>query len=446
MGLTVYIDLDLPTMSAARNISVSTADADAPVAGTIGPAAPDDLALALEQWLAHLTVQGRSANTVRQYRSMFARVRRETGWSRLSQITYAGIIAYLDSRRKGWRAETYNANLTAFRSFCRHLCRLDPHWTRVVGQMNAADRCTGHPSDGARAATTEEARHLVEAAAARCLDGRSKTPRPLIYKTLFLAGLRGEEPGSLLWRHVLLDDDVPHIWWGGRLGAAHKAKRQQRVAMLPELADLLRRHRAECGHAGPDDRVFPRLPNRLVWDSDREIAGIQKLDDRGRPFTRHSARKWLATTLASHAVDGKYVDWFMRHRGKVEARYFDPLLADQAAVLRTLPLFFCDSVESFPEDADDEAGLAARAHGPLEYTTGSRPSAAAVLASPSSDAVVTAEGLDRVTAVSASVTAVQVREEIRTITPIIELILRSKPSREELATAFETLAALIRHP
>lgn len=418
--IVVYITWGLKHMAAARHISVETAGDDAPVAGTIRPAAADDLEQSIEAWLAHLRVQGRSANTIRSYRSMFARARREAGWSRLSQISYAAIIDYLDSRRAAWKAETYNCQLTAFRSFAKHLCRVDQAWSTVLKQIDAADRCSGQPSDGARAATTPEARDLIATAAGRCLDGRSRSPRVPIYKFMFLAGLRGEEPGVLRWRHVVLDDDVPHIWWGGRLGAPHKAARQQRVAILPELADVLRAHRASSTSAGPDDRLFAALPPRAVWDSDREISGISKIDDRGRTFTRHSARKWLATTLANHGVDGKYVDWFMRHRGKVEARYFDPSLADQAAVLRTLPVFFCDHVDNLPESADTLGGTRRQAPGtPLNQISSNPPVAAKVLRVPNCDASsVTAGGFVLSGSASVGVEIVaKVREECVSITP-----------------------------
>lgn len=320
------------------------------VAGLIKPAGPDDLDNEIELWLAGLARKKRSPDTIRSYRAHMKRARKHRNWSRISQVTYVEIVAYLDERQSAdaWSGSTYNCNLTMFRSFARHLARAgkldDASFAKVMAsERMAVDEQEG---DGGRAATTEEARAIIQAAVEGTLDGRATSPRDLVWLSMFVQGLRGNEPSLLKWKHLRLDDPVPHIRWGAQKGwdgCPHKAKRRIQQALAPEFCALISRYRKTVRN-GPEDRVFPIMPAPHQWGTDREAAGIERyrggVESTSYAFVRRSARKWLTTTLTAQGVSEKLTDFIMRHRGKAEARYYDASLEEQQEALRTLPRLY----------------------------------------------------------------------------------------------------------
>ncbi|MCW5776388.1 MAG: tyrosine-type recombinase/integrase [Phycisphaeraceae bacterium] len=314
--------------------------ADGPVAGRI-EAAPSDLAEALDAWAAYLSSRGKKPGSIKSMRGFIRSAARDAGWSSVSDLTFDAITGWLAGRRPNWQGTTYNRNLSCFRSLTKFLVaskRLtdDP--------LSLADRAEESGNGGPRAATTEEARSLIRVAWAReQADARCKCPRALYWAVLFLHGARPNEPD--LWRrkHLVLDHEIPHVHWAGEIQKSH---REMYVALAPELVPLLREHlasidrlRAVCRRPppGPDDPVFPKVPNRGVFNEDRRRAGIADVDYRRRPFTRRSGRKWFSTALTAAGVPEKMVDHLMRHSGRPEHRYYDPPLAEQAAALARLP-------------------------------------------------------------------------------------------------------------
>lgn len=89
--------------------------------------------------------------------------------------------------------------------------------------------------------------------------------------------------------------------------------------------------------------MFPVVPFKGTFVKDRDAAGIQAADYRGRTFSAHSARKYFSTALTAAGVPEKMVDRLMRHAGRVEHRYYDPSLAEQAAAAAKLPRLWPDS-------------------------------------------------------------------------------------------------------
>lgn len=332
------------------------------VAGRIDAPANPLVALA-EEWLTALSAKGRTFNTIEMYRRLIARVIRETGWARPDQLTYSGLVAWL-SQHPRWTPATYNSYLVCLRSFTRHLCR-----ARVLAAdpLAEAEKSSGEHGEGSRAATLQEARaHLSAAALIERVDGRRKAPTALYYLCLYAAGCRAEEPTRWLWSDLHLDvdpasryeeDRVPHLVWRPTM---HKNKRRVVVALAPELAAKLR-ERHDLLKPQPGDRVFPGVPPRNIFAADRERAGIELRDRQGLPYTPHSARKFLSTELTRQGVAEKMVDFLMRHRGRPEHRYYKPTLTDQWEALLKLPrLWPGDSagpdtpVPNTPPDSGDE--------------------------------------------------------------------------------------------
>jgi integrase len=344
---------------------------------------------ALEAWLSQLAALRRKPSTLRIYRSDTTRLIQELGITRPLEFSYDSVIGWL-REQKGWKGTTYNRWLTMLRSFSRDMAM---RGVIPTDPLEHSIRAQDDGDEGSRAATTEEARALIQTAFVReQADARCKGNRALYDACLFLAACRLDEPSRLQRRHVLVSMDPPRILWTKDISKNHK---QLELAICPELARLLREHLAgidaelRAGNrppAGPDDPVFPIVPSPCTFRTDRKRAKIQGEDHRGRPFTPHSARKWFATELTRQGVSQKMVDHLMRHKGSVEQRYFDPSLEDMAAAVAKLPTIWpamsrkplsgremdCGKVESGSNRLTDRAEIAdngSASRSPKDHTT-----------------------------------------------------------------------------
>lgn len=341
----------LPNMQA---LSVGTPEAtlcspSPSVAGRID-SAPSSLSDALTAYLKYMADRRKKPRSIAAFRVVIERAMRECGWTRLDDFTFEGVSTWMGSKCEGanpWRGTTYNRNLSVFRSFGEYLA--------TSGKLESNPMAKALPAqddgeDGPRAATLDEVRAVVfQAWLKDQTDGRSKGNRALYWACLALHACRVGEPAKWKRRHLILDQPVPFLWWTKDL---NKNNKQYELALAPELAELLRLHlkavdrdRAEVGlpPAGPDDPVFPVVPFKGTFKSDRDAAGIAAMDYRQRAFTPHSLRKFFSTELTSRGVPEKMVDRLMRHKGRTEYRYYDPPLAEQAKELAKLPRLWPES-------------------------------------------------------------------------------------------------------
>lgn len=350
-----------------------------------------DLLAALDAWGVAMRAAGRKPRSIRAFREVVDRAARERGWVSVADLTYDAVLGWLAERRDGgWRGTTYRRNMSCFRSLTKYLVR-----TRRINDNFLADvdLPKDDGEDGARAATTDEARAIILRAWIRDqADRRCKGARALYWLCLFAAGCRSSEPASWKRRHLVIDHETPHLRWTPEI---MKNSKRQDVALAPGLAELLREHletiardraRAKLPPAGPDDPVFPVAPTRTTFRSDRDAAGITAIDGRGRGFSPHSARKWFATTLVACGVGKDLKDRLMRHAGSVEARYFDPPLAEQASAVALLPRLWpghwnpskcgrpVDNSDSWPEGLTNGGDLAEHGGG----TSANRPTLTSV--------------------------------------------------------------------
>lgn len=314
------------------------------VAGRIA-AEPSVLYAAIGTWLNGL--RGRGKRGLDCYRQDVERGMREIPIALPDEVTYDAITGYLSAKVSSgaWMGTTYNRNLSSWRSFTRHL--------RKAGLLEAdplldADRASHDGGQGSRAVSIEEARAIVMRAWIRQrADRRSKGDRALYWLCLFAHGCRIEEPSRWQRRHLVLDHEVPHVWWTKDIS---KNRREQEIALVPELACLLREHLRRMGPGQPNDPVFTVVPSPATFRADRKQSGVQYEDRRGRPCTPHSARKFYSTTMSAEGCPEKYVDFFMRHAGRVENRYFDPSLKEQAIQIARMPLLWPNAAHSAPVD------------------------------------------------------------------------------------------------
>jgi integrase len=339
------------------------------VAGRI-EGAKSDLQLALDDWLKYLGARGKRPSTITVYRSDVTAAARDAGWESCLDLTFAAVTSYLaDQReRRGWRNTTYNRHLTVWRSFCRWLERSK----RIErSPLELESNLPDDGGDGSRAATTDEARRLVATALSQAEDRRSKGDRALVWACMFLAGLRSDEPGRWRREHLVLEHEVPHVAWTEDI---QKNRRKQRVALHPQLVELLRRHlavgdeaRRQAGQppATPTDPVFAFDPPRTTFRKDRDRAGIAAVDERGRRFSPHSARKWLETEAIRSGVHPRVIDHLMRHSTGTPGRYVDLTLSEQRLAISRLPGVWPGLVHNPGDQASDlTRGAASGTHGP----------------------------------------------------------------------------------
>ena len=291
---------------------------------------------AIDEWLDHMRLRRKKPKSIEAFRQIAYRAARESGWSEVADLTHDNITAWITKAAKenAWRGSTVNHRMTALHSLTERLYKrgLLPH-DPLADAIRAEE---DDSSEGARAATLEEARGLIWRAYVREQnDRRCKGNRTLYWACLFALGCRLDEPARWKWKHVQLDLDPPRVCWEPSI---NKGKKRREQPIPGWLADALRKHRAaNCQGILDDSPVFPIIPNKATFATDREQAGIPLEDYRGRKFTPHAARKFYSTFLTGAGVSEKMVDYLMRHQGGVEARYFDPPASECAAAVAKIP-------------------------------------------------------------------------------------------------------------
>ncbi len=200
-------------------------------------------------------------------------------------------------------------------------------------KLTAADRTRVN-----RALTTEQIDLLLQSAPQRAVQEWRRTHpnasdehlealriegvfRGRIYLTLAYTGLRVGELSALTWGELDLTQ-------GEEIAEIEARKQKGRddaiVVLHPMLAEMLRRHRKECGTTaarlgrGPvrnADRVFRVSSSLLRWlKQDAEWAGIGLCDARGRSTTVHGIRAGFNTTLRRNSTDPALRMRLMRHK------------------------------------------------------------------------------------------------------------------------------------
>ncbi|MDA0284821.1 MAG: site-specific integrase, partial [Planctomycetota bacterium] len=171
--------------------------------------------------------------------------------------------------------------------------------------------------------------------------------RSLIYKTLALTGLRRGELAAVEIRNVFLDESQPYIKLDRR---SEKNREGNTIPLRVDLADDLRmwihdkamkveetsrnapsvNFEVEAAQIRRSDHTATapaaRLPGKeklfavperramlRIIDRDYAVAGIEKVDDRGRKVDIHSLRHSFATWIGESGISPKAAQKLMRH-------------------------------------------------------------------------------------------------------------------------------------
>jgi integrase len=169
--------------------------------------------------------------------------------------------------------------------------------------------------------------------------------RALIYKTFIYTGLRRKELASLTVGQLSLDT-TPAILV---LDAADEKNREgNNLPVRDDLAADLREWLADMADRTetqndrlPCDHPLFHVPACLVkrFDKDLAVAGIPKIDQRGRSLDVHALRTTFGTLLSTSGVAPRTAQQAMRH-SKLDLTmnvYTDPALLDVAGAVESLP-------------------------------------------------------------------------------------------------------------
>lgn len=389
-------------------------------------------------FLAHQSSRDLHEARVKNTTARLKRVREECGFKRLADVTAVAFENWLlEQKRQKMSAGTRNAYREAWVGFCNWCVRTHRLLNNplvAVPKADAAADCRRKR----RALTEEELKRLLAAARERPLldaqmirRGKNKGQplaqvseqrraelerigweRSLVYKAYLLTGLRKSELASLTVAQLDLEAEVPYA----TLKAADEKNRQG--SDIPIRADLaedlrqwlsekLRLMRAEALRRGQSvpERLPPETPLFYVpdgllriLDRDLQLAGIAKVDERGRTVDIHALRYTFGTHLSKGGVAPRTAQAAMRH-SSIDLTmnvYTDPKLLDVHGALNALPELPLDGRDSGSDreestlSATGTGGSADRALAPLLAPT----SCKRVHLESIADQITTAEGCD----------------------------------------------------
>ena len=174
--------------------------------------------------------------------------------------------------------------------------------------------------------------------------------RAIVYKSLVLTGLRRGELASLTVASVELESSTPYAILQA---SDEKNRKGSEIPLRTDLADDLRQWLAEraiearsvlaigTGTTLPAETPLLSVPKQLVRTLNRDlaVAGIAKIDDRGRSLDVHALRHSFGSLLSAGGVAPRTAQAAMRH-SSIDLTmnvYTDPRLLDVHGALDALP-------------------------------------------------------------------------------------------------------------
>lgn len=288
---------------------IAGALADLGVRGHPVARSADVLGGGMEAWLRRLSSGGRSASSLRAYRTA---IEDFTAWAQAQNhsggpFEERALVAYLDDyrRRRDPAPATYHRHFLLLRRYVRWLSRVEGVPDPFL-ELEAPPR----PRQEGDWLTPEEFARMLRAAAApaRRLPGLAERDR-LVLLTLVMTGLRRSELIALSWGDIDLQGRPPSLLV--RRGKGGKPRRQP---LATPLASELERARGGASPA-PDQPVFSglrgaRLQPTILANIIRRAA--QRADIQKR-ITAHTLRHTAATWLRQATGDARLVAEYLGH-------------------------------------------------------------------------------------------------------------------------------------
>jgi integrase len=337
------------------------------------------LTIHVGNYLNHLRAKGDSDVHIEGTERLLKRLKKDCNLVGLRDISRDEIEGWLSARAtETMAARTRNSYLQAVRGFCGWCVETNRLLLNPVAKIKRANEKADRRRQR-RALTEDELVQLLEVTRRRPLEearmirrGENKGKllarvrpetrlrlqrlgweRALIYKTLFLTGLRKKELSTLTVGQLFLDSETPSI----ELDAADEKSRQGNT--LPILADLVcdlrqwlstKLEAVQDAGSGdttlvptelPPETLLFNVPFQLVKILDRDLAaaGIPKQDGRGYTVDVHALRHSFGTHLSKGGVSPRTAQAAMRH-SKIDLTmnvYTDPKLLDINEALKSLP-------------------------------------------------------------------------------------------------------------
>jgi integrase len=337
------------------------------------------LAEHFDAYLLHLEAANTAAKHRYEVRRQLNRLAADCRWVRLADLEAGAIERWLLQRTTegvaGRTRNTYLAAALAFANWCIREGRLAVNpFERVAKANEEADRRRTRRAlvdaelvkllDAARrrplldAATIRRGKRKGQAVAKVSDATRERLQllgweRALVYKSALLTGLRRGELESLTVGQLCCDGPVAFLAFDA---GDEKSREGHDVPLRADLAEdlrgwlahKLRQLQEDALQTGqpiparlPPDTPLFSVPKELVkiLNRDMRLAGIAKVDERGRTLDVHALRHSFASHLSKGGVSSRTAQAALRHStlDLTMNTYTDPKLLDVAGALDALP-------------------------------------------------------------------------------------------------------------
>lgn len=157
----------------------------------------------------------------------------------------------------------------------------------------------------------------------------------MFYRLAAFTGLRRSELASITLADVHLDTNPPYIELHAENG---KNRRGAQLPLKAELTQMLREYLDRRG-ACTSGASLVDPPSLKSFNLDLAVAGIEKIDSRGRTLDIHSLRHTFGTMLARSGVTPRIAQELMRHSDiRLTTNIYQHLeLIDTAGAIEMLP-------------------------------------------------------------------------------------------------------------
>ena len=229
----------------------------------------------------------------------------ECGWRYVRDISAQGFEGWRNKyHREGWSAKTLNDYLSHFRTF---LGWMNERGMIGLNPLKPVKLIKNHKGDSLRAFSVNELTKLIEAV---------PEYRSCLYRIAAFTGLRRSELKTLEWCRVNLSGDCPSI------ELAPEKTKNRKGGTLPLLPDAREAMNILRALAPADSKLvfFKGVTQMLRFRKDIDLAGIDKIDSRGRGLEFHTFRRSLATILSNANVAPRIAMQLMRH-GSMQQTY-----------------------------------------------------------------------------------------------------------------------------